>query len=833
MKHLLYILSIFTISLSAFILHSCSTTSNLPEDEILYTGIKTIETHDKKGTAAEAVALDEVNAALAYAPNASFMGSSFVRSPFPIGLWIHNAYVDEQNSVFKKWMFNSFGSTPITISHVSPATRSKVATNLLQNYGYFNGWVDYSLVNQRNPRKQKISYDVHLGDPYIYDSIRYYFPATEDSIIRATQQSAFIHEGGQFSVLDLTNEKARLVDAFHNNGFYYYRPDYISFLADTVNNPKHITLHVVQDKETPQIALRQYYIGNVSTYIRKSTSMSRLSNGRGIRNDSLSATAGARRSTNGGRGVVYDDSLVLNDLKIAYQGSRMPIKPRVLFKNFTFWKGRMFNQSKVNQTLTNLHNMNIFSSVRMTFTPRMNANANNSENKNDSIVFNSAPSTLTTIDTLDLRLDATMDKLIDAELDFNLTQKSNSQVGPHLGITFSKRNAFHHGETLSVGLKTSYEWQTLKQQEDGKESNHRIDSYEAGIDASIAYPWIAFPGVNKKLYKYPTSSVFSLEIDNLRRSSYFRTITSELEAKYMYQTGRSWTHEFTPLSFAYRNVLDISESVYMMMNTNSFLKASMQEQLIPAMRYVLTYDNKWNPRKTNTTHIELSVKESSNLLNLVNSALGFNYNQQDKKLLGTPYSQFLKAQLTVKNNFRLTKSSEIATRLQVGMVWSYGNSYAAPYSEMFYVGGANSIRAFAARSIGPGRFYDYAGIGSYFYQTGDFKLEANAEYRFPIVGSLNGALFVDAGNVWIMNPEPDDPLCESPFYGQGLMLRTLAQEIALGTGFGLRYDLQFLVLRLDCGIAIHAPYDTYKTKYYNIRKFSDGIGIHFAVGYPF
>lgn len=846
-KRIYYILSFFIAQLSLFVLTGCSTTSNLPEDEVLYTGIKSIDVHDKTGSYSESVVLDEVNAALAYAPNASLMGSSFVRSPLPIGLWIYNAYADNHSSVFKKWLFNSFGSTPITISHVSPLTRTKVATNLLQNYGYFNGWVDYNIVKQRNPRKQKISYDIHLGDAYLFDSISYSFPAIEDSIIRATQSESLIKEGGQFSTFDLTNEKTRLVDAFHDNGFYYYRPDYINFLADTVNHPKYVSLRVEQDKETPARAQRQYYIGNVSAYIRKSTSLT-SARSTTVRRDSTmtrndsSATHGTqtlapslRPSAGSGRGVQYTDSLVLSDLKIVYQGDRMPIKPRVMFKNFKFWKGRMFNQSKVNQTITNLHNMNIFSSVRMTFTPRNNNTLNDSLSSINSPLYSlhTLPS-----DTLDVRLDATLDKLIETELDFNITQKSNSQVGPHLGLTFSKRNAFHHGETLSVGLKTSYEWQTLTQYtpsvDEDTESKRRVDSYEAGIKASISYPWIAFPWLNKKVYRMPTSSVFSLEVDHIRRSSYFRTISSEIEAKYGFQTGNSWSHEFVPISAAYRNLLDISTEMEVLINTNSFIKASMQEQLIPAMRYTLAYDNSWKPGKRNTTHFELYVKEASNFLNLVNSALGFDYNQQNKKLLQTPYSQFLKVQATLKNHFRLTKSTEIATRLQAGMVWSYGNSYAAPYSEMYYVGGANSIRAFAARSIGPGRFRDHMGIGSYFYQTGDFKLEANAEYRFPIAGSLNGALFVDAGNVWIMHPEPnDDSLTESPFFGEGLTLKDLPKEIALGTGFGLRYDLQFLVLRLDCGIAIHAPYATRKTGYYNIPKFSDGLGIHFAVGYPF
>ncbi|MDE5739473.1 MAG: hypothetical protein K2H92_04065, partial [Bacteroidaceae bacterium] len=180
-KQLLYIYILVAVVLAA-----CSTTANLPEGEVLYTGIDKVEVHDKLGTAAEENALMEVQAALDYAPNGSFMGSSSARSPLQVGLWVYNAYVNKPRVGFNKWMFNSFATLPVTMSNVSPDTRVKVATNLLQNYGYFRGKVGYELVNQRNPKKQKISYDVQLGQPYLFDSIRYAFPELEDSIIHTS-----------------------------------------------------------------------------------------------------------------------------------------------------------------------------------------------------------------------------------------------------------------------------------------------------------------------------------------------------------------------------------------------------------------------------------------------------------------------------------------------------------------------------------------------------------------------------------------------------------------------------------------------------------------------
>ena len=165
---------------------ACSTTSHLPEGETLYTGVKKMKVYDQKGTMAEDLAVTEVKAALAYKPNGSLLGSSSKRSPLQVGLWIYNAYVDKPRTGFNKWMFNSFAGTPVTISSVSPETRTKVATNILQNYGYFRGDVDYSLIDQRKPRTQRIAYDIHLGAPYLYDSIRYAF---RDSI----QDLSLIH----------------------------------------------------------------------------------------------------------------------------------------------------------------------------------------------------------------------------------------------------------------------------------------------------------------------------------------------------------------------------------------------------------------------------------------------------------------------------------------------------------------------------------------------------------------------------------------------------------------------------------------------------------------
>ena len=163
----------------------------------------------------------------------------------------------------------------------------------------------------------------------------------------------------------------------------------------------------------------------------------------------------------------------------------------------------------------------------------------------------------------------------------------------------------------------------------------------------------------------------------------------------------------------------------------------------------------------------------------------------------------------------------------IGAIHSYGNSEYAPYSEQFYIGGANSLRAFTIRSVGPGSYHPAEDDRySYLDETGTLKLELNAEYRFKLIADLHGALFVDAGNVWLMKKDEERP-------GGELDLKTFPKQLALNTGFGFRYDLEFLVLRLDFGLGLHAPYKTERNGYFNLKPFGDGFAWHFAIGYPF
>jgi len=775
-----------------FMLAGCSATSNLPEGEYLYTGIKSIDVDEKKGTDDEVAALAEAEAALAYAPNGSLFGSSSLRSPLQLGLGLYNSMVNTEMKGFRKWIFDTFASTPKTISSASPETRVMVAQNVLQNYGYFGAKVDYDLITGKNPRTQKIKYNIHLGEAYMWDSIKYAFPLIEDSILVATKENCLLHKGRQFSVADLQNEKSRINTAFHNNGFYYYRPDYIQYYADSLNVPGKVRLLVVPDMKMPERAKKQWKIGKREVFIRDNRV---ISFGGGGRRDS---TSRARMASM----MAFDDTLSFRNLSIAYQGKRMPVSQRVIYRGLKFRTNQMYNEERVAQSLNALSSMNIFSNVQISFTPR---------------------DTTDTCTVLDSKINLMMDKLIDASMEFNMTYKSNTQFGPDMALTFAKRNAFHRGETLSATLRGLYYWRLSGRE--GVDVN-RTDTYEYGVDLGYTVPWIAFPGLVNRRTRYPVSTKFSAAFTRSNVANVYRFNRLQFGMDYKFQTSDYISHTLSPINIDMLDVRYVSDAYIKASSSSAWFSKVFQDRYSPFIQYVFSYNNSTNSNLYVTTNFSATVKEAGNLIAAAQSIAGRSWNEQNKAFVFDGYSQFLKFIFELRNRFLLSPSAEIATRAYVGLAKPYGNSSIIPTTDWFYTGGAYSIRAFGTRSIGPGAYYDPK-YDFYLFHSGNIRLELNAEYRFRMFGSLKGALFVDAGNVWQW---ASDNVSEE----SKLKASTFLKQIALGTGFGFRYDMDFLVLRFDIGVAIHAPYDTGKSGYYNIPRFwKDGVAFHFAVGYPF
>lgn len=759
---------------------ACSTTRNLPEGEVLYTGIKDIHINRNDQSPMGEKALAEVEAAISIAPNNSFFGSAKKRIPFPFGLWIYNSFKRYEKGL-GKWIFKKLAAEPVLLSTVNPDTRVKVASNLLHDYGYFNGNVTYQVDSTKNPRAIKLTYHVNMGQPYYLDSIRYQgFSPRADSMIQATYKERIIKPGDHFDVTKLNEERQRLVDLFRNNGYYYYRTDFITFLADTLMHPGYVNLKILPKACVPREALRTYYIGNTSVYLT------------------------------GYNGEQPTDSMQTRNFTVHYAGDKPGLRYGVLRKRFLYRSGEQYSQIKQNYTQEALARLGVFKFSEFRYIPRMN----------DSIVT----------DTLDVRVNATFDLPYDSELELNVTTKSTKQTGPGAIFNLSKKNFQRMGASLNLELKGSYEWQTSSTV-DGESSV--MNSYELGAALSLEFPRLVLPWVRNRVdpFRFPSHTNFKVYAEQVNRARYFKMLSFGGTVSYSFQPKRSMKHTVTPLHLAFNTLQHRTARFDSIANANPMLFHSLDDQFIPSVTYTLTYDDTYKKKKKRIWW-ENSVTSAGNVTSLIYAAFGQKFSQKDKKLLGTPFAQFLKFTSEFRHLYTFSEKHQLASRIMGGVIWSYGNKTIAPYNEQFYVGGANSIRAFTIRSIGPGRFHP-ASSSSYSYvdETGDIKLEANLEYRFRIFsnflgGNLNGAAFLDAGNVWLLRKDEARPNAE-------FSLNHFFDSIALGTGVGIRYDFSFLVLRLDWGIALHVPYDTGKSGYYNIPRFKDGMGLHFAIGYPF
>ena len=782
------------------LLSACSMTKNIPEDDQLFTGLKRIVYADYQKDSFEAhraATMEEIEAALATEPNGSLFGSSYFSMPWSWHLWVYNHYA-KKNSHFARWMTKSFGKPPVLMSQVNPALRASVARSILKNNGFFRGNVTYETITNRNPKKAKIAYTVTMDSLYTLDSVAYLgFPADIRQLIDSTANEQYIKPGFPFSVSALDNERSRLGILLRNNGYYYYNPGYASYLADTfaVANQAQLRLQLADD--IPEEALRKWSIGKVDVQFRRSF---------------------RERLT---------DSIQRRQLTIHYNGKRSPIVPRVVLRNLRLRSRQPYSYEKYMESVSNINATGVFSSVDFQFTPRPDA------------------------DSLDLQLNCVFDKPYDFYFEANAIGRTSGRYGPEARVGFTRRNAFRGAEKLDLNLHGAYEWQSG--------GGNDMNSYQYGFDASLEFPRIIAPFYNsdrvrrgkdgrpkrRRFFSTPMSYA-KVSTDIVRRPQYYKMHIVAGEWTYRWQSAATMRHEFSPLSLKYQYMNSHTERFDSVIGMNPYLLATMEDYFVPKMRYSFTYTSPASKR--NPLRWETTIEEAGNILSLFDRLNGHSFNEKEKLLFKTPYSQFVRLETDLTKTWALGLHSQLVGHVNGGIIYSYGNSEEPPFSETFYAGGANSIRSFGVRRIGPGAFNGSKldRQSAFLMQNGDIKLVANLEYRTRLFGNLNGAIFLDAGNVWnlkqvLFETDEDDEeevkfmadIFNVLFANTQFKPAKILKQAALGTGIGLRYDLGFLVIRIDWGLALHCPYDTGRKGYFNVRRFRDAQTLHFAIGYPF
>ena len=435
--------------------------------------------------------------------------------------------------------------------------------------------------------------------------------------------------------------------------------------------------------------------------------------------------------------------------------------------------------------------------------------------------------------------------------DADVAWRSNNSLGPNLTLTHSIKNLFGKGETFTVKGNGAYYW-ALRNRHPGDPK--KTDTYKFGVNASLLFPYLHWLGDNNP--EGDTRYMVGYQYENIAGGYGVHKVSGSFT--YFIHSSRYVTHAFTPFSLSFvRMNAESADLLDKAAEYPQLIKVLAGDEFVPAIGYNFIY-NDYRAKRAVNTMLDLGVKESGNIINGIYCAFGYKWNDYHKPLGNITFNQFVKLTAELRNKFNLTERVCIATRLYAGANIPLGNSSEAPLSEAFYAGGPNGMRAASPYAYGPGNFYSEK-YNQNFFHAGDVKLEANFELRFPIVWKLYGAAFVDAGNVWTWYNSADlfqqagmtdymsqlqlreelyDGVIDNPYF---------ARQIALGTGAGLRLDLDGLVIRLDLGVGIHAPYQTYKydketwqpdkTKpintYFNIPSALDALRLNFGIGYPF
>lgn len=690
-----------------------------------------------------------------------------------VGLYYYYKNQQKTPGFINRFLYKKLGEEPVYFSQVDPEMTEELIVNRLENRGFF-----YSEANSEVQRKDKfagVKYTANISQPYLIDSII----VARDSLliekkILSIMEDTKLKKGTRFDLNTLKAERIRIDSTLKTNGYYNFNDDFLLFEADTniSDSLRRFNLYLRLKREIPQNALVPYELAEINVFPNYSIHE---------KEDLLDTTR--------------------LDNKNFIQGNFV-FKPRLLNQYILIEEGQRYSPTLSKLTGNRLSSIGNFKFVNLRY---------EEESRNDSLGRLAANIYLSPMTKRTLRAEALG------------VSKSNNFVGPALNLTYRNRNLFKGGETLNLNASFGYEFQIASGDRTG------LQSLELGLKADLIFPRIIFfvPIYDKFSYSVPKTKV-SLGTEYLIRGGLYHLNSFFTNFGYFWNANQFVYHEFNPISLSIVNLSKTTPEFDQILKDNPFLAKSFDQNFIAGINYGFYYNKLQNQKRTHGVFAGVNLDFAGNLLNGINRLT----NNEDGKFLGLEYAQYGKFDLDLRYYFRPAKDHTIATRLLAGAGFPFRNSVSLPYSKQFFSGGPHSVRAFRIRSIGPGTYKPESfDVNSYFDQSGDIRLEGNLEYRFPLVSILKGALFMDAGNIWLMN--------ENEALPGGKFSKNWSKELAVGAGVGLRADIEFFVIRFDFATPLRYPYLPEGERWNNSFEIGSktwrkqNLIFNFAIGYPF
>lgn len=734
--------------LVATCLLGCSGKSFLKENESFYDGSEIkFDTEDRRIRGKKVIAA-ELQELIAPKPNGKFLGMR-------PGVWF---YYIAGNPNKKKGLGNfirkKLGAPPILIKDVNAPRTATLLAGDLNNKGYFKSTVSSEVKTKK--KESTVIYTVKLRPPYRLDTIQY--PRPRDSIyapiFREVSENSLLKRRQRYDLERMKAEQARMEKALEDKGFYYFDDRYLIFEADSTIGKRKVNLELKLEPGIPTRAKRIYTFGTVSVLPDYS-----------FIPDSISPPA---------------DTTVVNRYRYIDRSHRF--RPEIITRVINIREGETYSREAQRLTMSHLMGLGVFKFVNIKF----------SELHADS-------SRLLT----NIMLTPMPKKSIRAEAQG--VTKSNNFVGPGLNLTFTNRNFLRGAELFQLKLNAGYEWQ-ISRQDQGS-----LNSLEIGVESSLTVPRFISPiRIDYNAATYLPKTIFKAGLNIQNRVGYYRLGSANLGYGYVWRETADKTHELYVADVSYVRTDKTSKAFEDLIATNQVLKNSFENQFIIGTKYSFTYNSQlredpmrgFEKRKVRTHNFYFNgnIDVAGNVIHAIQQ-IG-RERKDSLEIFGSPYSQFVKGDVDFRYYWQLDKHNKIASRLVVGAGYAFGNSTTLPYIKQFSVGGSNSVRAFQARTIGPGTYYIrelYPDSVLFIDQRADIKLEGNVEYRFDIFKMFKGAFFVDAGNIWTIREEEARP-------GGQFKSDAFLSQLAVGTGLGLRVDFSFFVFRLDVAFPIRKPW---------------------------
>ncbi|MCW3103775.1 MAG: surface antigen [Bacteroidetes bacterium] len=748
---------------------SCSGTRRLPEGEKLYTGADIKLEYEGKIKNKKTLKA-EAESAVRPKTNKGFLG---MRPRLCMYMYAGEA----PKSKFKKWLKKK-GEAPVLLSSVKPSATSGFIDAKLFNNGVFKSSTQYKIVEKK--KTGKVVYTCHIHKPYTIKELK--FPAGNTDLIRLiafSEEKTLIKPGQDYNLDALKTERVRIDAMLKDNGYYYFNPDYLFFGADTSETDRSVTLKLAVKDDVPEKALHIYHINNV--YIDPDFSLDDSKDS--LKNDTLH----------------FENAF--------FMVKEPKIRPRVMLRSVYLRKGEVYSRKNHNITLNRLMSMGNFKFVRVNLV------------ESDT----SAPGYL----DAKVLLTAMPKRTFRSELD--LVTKSNDFTGPRQNLSYQNRNTFNGAELFNVNMAGSFEMQFS-----GKNKN--IYSYSLNPKVELFIPRFVVPFKTPRTNgMYVPKTRISLGYNYLKRMSYFDMRSFQFLFGYKWKEDIRKEHELNPVSINYTSVKNKSEEFTTLLNENPFLKKSYEEQFIAGATYSYSYNEQVLTGKKEQYFFYGAAEIAGNAFSLGRAIAGERISPDNPgKIIGSVYSQYARLSVDGRSYFNFRNKSKLVLRLYGGVGKPYGNSSTLPYIKQFFSGGPNSIRAFRINSVGPGSFQQSSDKKNAFLQMGgDIKLESNIEYRYDIFRFLKGAVFADAGNIWLMKSNPANTV-------PAFSVSTFYNEIAVGAGVGLRADVSFFVLRFDLATPLRKPWleeghrwVTDKISFGSPSWRSENLILNVAIGYPF